>query len=224
MAQSGAGFDTYRNRGIGRVQRSEEKATCDRPACRIGGYLTCNTLYHILNIFEYYTPVVMMLCIFAAAGGERLSVLASEKWKEPEAKRPLSMLKSSAVMLAFMIPILVNKNVCDRHNADYVRTMADNMLNGLPHNAILIAYGDNEVFPIWYDQEVLHKRRDVALIPRDFFIQWASPDGRQIDNWCIQRIELQHPETNAAAFMRRSEIDPDYAMWPARSGISSEPP
>lgn len=175
------------------------------------GYLICNTLYRILNIFEYYTPVVLMLSVLAAAGGQRLTDRARAVFSASKAHRPIRLAQTGALALAALAPLLANWQSCNRSRADDMRTLAQNVLYSLPQNALLVGYGDNSVFPLWYAQEVLHIRRDVVVLPRDFFIQWASPEGREIDRWCIDRIAKEHPETNIPAYMARAAVDPEYA-------------
>ena len=41
---------------------------------------------------------------------------------------------------------------------------ANHILDSLPPHAVMIAIGDNDTYPIWYLQEVEHKRPDVVVV------------------------------------------------------------
>ncbi|MCH2042939.1 MAG: hypothetical protein MK212_02270 [Saprospiraceae bacterium] len=53
------------------------------------------------------------------------------------------------------------------NKADYpaaMVAMAKNYLSSCPQNAILITYGDNDTYPLWYVQEKLEFRKDVIVL------------------------------------------------------------
>ncbi|MDR3710029.1 MAG: DUF2723 domain-containing protein [Capsulimonadaceae bacterium] len=177
----------------------------------IAGYLICNTLYHILNIFEYYTPPILMLAVLAGVGGQAATDWLRSRLGTPDARRPIDLLQGGAVILALLAPVLLNWHACNRRGVTCMRTVAENILVTLPPNAVLIAFGDNNVFPLWYAQEVLHERQDVTVIPRDFFLSWSRAVGRETDSWCIMRIQREHPETGVSAMLARCAHDPAYA-------------
>ncbi len=47
---------------------------------------------------------------------------------------------------------------------DVVLNFAKNILNGAEQNAIIFTFGDNDTYPLWYAQEKLGVRKDVAVI------------------------------------------------------------
>jgi hypothetical protein len=51
----------------------------------------------------------------------------------------------------------------DRHNCHSVNDISLNHLQSCDHGAILISYGDNDTFPLWYLQQVEKRRTDVTL-------------------------------------------------------------
>lgn len=52
----------------------------------------------------------------------------------------------------------------DRSGRSATLDFAENLLNSLDDDAILFVDGDNYIFPLWYAQEVMGVRRDVAVI------------------------------------------------------------
>lgn len=71
---------------------------------------------------------------------------------------------SGAIALA--VPIIMCNQNWDDHDRSNRYTSVDfgyNMLIGCAPNAILFTYGDNDTFPLWYNQEVEGVRRDVRV-------------------------------------------------------------
>ena len=67
----------------------------------------------------------------------------------------------------FSVPMLMAKqgwNDHDRSNRYPARDFARNYLNSCDENAILITYGDNDTFPLWYVQEVEGVRTDIRVL------------------------------------------------------------
>jgi hypothetical protein len=62
---------------------------------------------------------------------------------------------------------------------DYSR----DLLQGLPRNSTLLASGGNDAFPIWYEQGIYDRRRDVALV-----------DVPLISGWYLKQLRSQVPE------------------------------
>jgi hypothetical protein len=174
------------------------------------GYLACNTMYHILNIFEYYTTTVLMLSVAAAVGADFVFTSVRER-AASDGVRAGSILGSAAVALTCIAPIVLHWTECDRSDASYMRGLAQNTLRSVPQDAIVIAAGDNNVFPLWYVQEVLRERPDVAVIPRQTFDKWTTPVDRELTRWMAERLQRQHPAINALDLMDRAARDAGYA-------------
>jgi len=73
-------------------------------------------------------------------------------------------IASGAVCLT--VPIIMCNQNWDDHNRSGRYTSVDfgyNMLIGCAPNAVLFTYGDNDTFPLWYNQEVEGVRQDVRV-------------------------------------------------------------
>lgn len=76
-------------------------------------------------------------------------------------------LKSYAGLLAAAIPIALNWPVVDRRvepDASLPREFASTLLDPLPSRAVLFVSGDNDTYPLWYEQQVEARRRDVTVV------------------------------------------------------------
>lgn len=72
-----------------------------------------------------------------------------------------------ATVLGLSIPTVLavqNWDDHDRSGRTIARDMGVNYLTNLPKDAILINYGDNDTFPVWFAQEVLGERLDVRVM------------------------------------------------------------
>jgi hypothetical protein len=73
---------------------------------------------------------------------------------------------SPSILFFLGVPVLmITQNYDDHNRADRYtsRDIASNYLNSCDKNAILLTYGDNDSFPLWYAQEVEGIRTDVRV-------------------------------------------------------------
>jgi len=62
------------------------------------------------------------------------------------------------------LPLINNFKTHDRRGFELPREYAANLLVALEPNAILLTYGDNDTFPLWYLQLVEGFRPDVRVV------------------------------------------------------------
>lgn len=94
-------------------------------------------------------------CLWIGAGA--VAVVASVR---------RSAAKVVAVPLLFGVPLLMacqNWSDHDRSHRYIARDTASNILNSCENNAILLTWGDNDTFPLWYVQQVEGCRTDVQV-------------------------------------------------------------
>ena len=124
----------------------------------------------------------------AAALGHLLSSVAGEKSRK---------LSTAAVVVALLfsasVPtVLAAENWDDHDRSDryYTRDLGLNYLNTAPQNAILLNYGDNDTFPLWYCQEVEGVRPDVRVMNTSYL-------GGE---WYIDEMKLAANESEGVPF------------------------
>ena len=73
----------------------------------------------------------------------------------------------SAIVMSLSVPTILaaeNWDDHDRSGRTMARDIGWNYLQSLPNNAIVINYGDNDTFPLWFNQEVDGVRPDVRIM------------------------------------------------------------
>ncbi len=81
--------------------------------------------------------------------------------------RDAKLTAALATVIALGVPTLLaaeNWDDHDRSGRTMARDIGWNYLQSLPENAIVINYGDNDTFPLWYNQEVDGVRTDVRIM------------------------------------------------------------
>ena len=99
-------------------------------------------------------------------------------------KNRTTALIASAVCLS--IPAVLaaeNWDDHDRSGRTYARDVGYNYLMSVPQNAIVINYGDNDTFPLWYNQEVDGVRTDVRIMNSSYLSgDWYIDEMRTAAN------------------------------------------
>jgi hypothetical protein len=118
-----------------------------------------NQCYHILDIAGYYLPVWMVAAALLAVTLDQAPRLA------PRAM-PGALL--AGVLTAAIVGAQVQRNwvACDLSRATWVRDTARYKLEAAAPNGVLITDSLEDLFPIWYVQDVLKLRPDVAVVNR----------------------------------------------------------
>ena len=82
-------------------------------------------------------------------------------------RRNAKVAATSATVIALIVPAILaaeNWDDHDRSGRTMARDIGWNYLQSMPKNAIVINYGDNDTFPLWYNQEVDGVRTDVRIM------------------------------------------------------------
>lgn len=94
----------------------------------------------------------------------------------------------SAVLLAAVPLLMIAENYDDHDRSDRytARDIASNYLSSCDENAILLTYGDNDSFPLWYIQDVEGFRTDVRVanlsyLQSGFYIETMSRKAFESD-------------------------------------------
>ena len=107
---------------------------------------------------------VVSFVVWGLWAGIGLTALA-RRWigARPVFSRPLA----AAVLSVALVPLALNWNAASRRGGKDARLAADfayDLLNTVPPYGILVTYGDNDTFPLWWAQEVAGIRRDVTIV------------------------------------------------------------
>ena len=74
---------------------------------------------------------------------------------------------AATILCVLAVPVLMGSQEWDDHDRSkktIARDLAIDYLESCPQNAVLISFGDNDTYPLWYAQEVEGIRRDVRVI------------------------------------------------------------
>lgn len=129
----------------------------------------------VRNRDYFFTPAFLFFAILLSiAFGIALTKIKSIK-----------MQKTTVLILMFawVVPFAGNFNSNNRSNDFTAHDFAMNVLKSIPQNGILITYGDNDTFPLWYMQMVEKYRKDVIIINENL----------SHSKWYKEQILEQHP-------------------------------
>ncbi len=97
-----------------------------------------------------------------------LAVAAVYSWISEKLDGKSDVAAASAVTVVLLgVPVLMGAENWDDHDRSNRYTaveVAENYLNSVGENGILITHGDNDTFPLWYAQEVENVRPDVRIV------------------------------------------------------------
>lgn len=129
---------------------------------------------------------------------------------------------AAAVICMLAVPVLmasVEWDDHDRSNKTLARDLAINYLESCAPNAIVITFGDNDTYPLWYAQEVEGIRPDIrvinsSLLGTDWYInqlRYTLNESKPIDPiWTKEQIA--GPTRDIIYYAPRPGIDPNQPM------------
>ncbi|MBE6214037.1 MAG: DUF2723 domain-containing protein [Rikenellaceae bacterium] len=95
-------------------------------------------------------------------------------------------IAATATAICLAVPAVLateNWDDHDRSGRTYARDVGYNYLMSVPKNAIVINYGDNDTFPLWYNQEVDGVRPDVRIMNSSYLSgDWYIDEMRTAAN------------------------------------------
>jgi len=83
---------------------------------------------------------------------------------------------ATPVLLVAFVPLVGNLHQASRRGVNTTIAFAHDLLNSVEPYGVLVTYGDNDTFPLWYAQEVEGVRRDVtvavlSLLNTDWYVR-----------------------------------------------------
>ncbi|MGH7532663.1 MAG: glycosyltransferase family 117 protein, partial [Gemmatimonadales bacterium] len=105
---------------------------------------------------------VVSFLVWGCWAGLQLMRLAAHWWSRQRAWRVAGGVAATCALL----PLALNWPVADRRGPDrtLARDLAWDLLNSVGPYGVLVTYGDNDTFPLWYLQEVEGVRQDVTVV------------------------------------------------------------
>ena len=79
-------------------------------------------------------------------------------------QRPDALRLAMPVLMIALIPLALNAHSASRAGQTFTRDFANDLLDSVGPNGILITSGDNDTFPLWFAQDVEGYRPDVTVI------------------------------------------------------------
>jgi hypothetical protein len=118
-----------------------------------------------------------------------------------ERERPgLAWAATGPILLVAFIPLFGNRLTAPRAGERLARDFAYDLLQSVEPHGILITAGDNDLFPLWYAQEVEGIRRDVTVLNQSLMnTTWHV---KQVIRRPLEDFDLE----NAAAPYRDMEV------------------
>lgn len=153
--------------------------------------------YQILDIEPYYIPVYLSF-IFFVGNGLKEAILTL-KTHIPK----LFILPVALPCLFSFIPFLLNyRTLAPRKEDFYAYFYAKNIVETVEDNALIVTFGDNDIFPLWYWLFVEKVKPNVIVFGSNFL---TSP-------W--YKVFFQNPKFNKPLSVRFSKtIYPSYEKW-----------
>ena len=135
-----------------------------------------------------YAGSFYAFCIWIGLGVLALYELLSKAM--PKSGKAMAI---AATVVGLAVPAILaaeNWDDHDRSGRTMARDIGWNYLQSLPENAIIINYGDNDTFPLWYNQEVDGVRTDVRIMNSSYL-------GGE---WYIDQMKTRANEAAAVPF------------------------
>jgi hypothetical protein len=129
----------------------------------------------------------------AAVIEHRTQKLGTETVELPTTR---AWVTTSPMLLLAFVPLFANWQSASRHGQTDTADFAVDLLNSVEPYGVLVTVGDNDTFPLWYAQEVMHVRRDVLIANTSLLnTDWY---GRQM----IRRPVYDYDEAKGPAVYR----------------------
>ncbi len=135
-----------------------------------------------------YAGAFYAYCIWVGLGAMWLSEALARLFKRQTAQAAIL-----ATALCSCVPLILATQNWDDHDRSRryaARDIGYNYLNATLPNSILVTYGDNDAFPLWYNQEVEGVRTDVRIMN----MMYLSAD------WYVDQMRVRSNESDPVPF------------------------
>ena len=138
-----------------------------KPGFSLGYNWFPNFANHEVRERDYFFVVSFVVWGMWAGRGIALFAARAARALRSQAPGPRSLVAGAVLSAAVLLPIGSNWGAATRTRppiAMLAHDVAYDLLNSMPPYGILITYGDNDTFPLWYAQEVEGIRPDVTVV------------------------------------------------------------
>jgi len=120
-------------------------------------------VYSIPDIEGYFFPshVVAVVCLFVA-------LTALHQWTETHLLAGRSDVLAALFLALPIAAWLQGRPLCDRSYYDAAERYGREVMDRLPADAMILTGFDYDIEPLWYQQIVEHRRRDVVVLGTNF--------------------------------------------------------
>lgn len=150
-------------------------------------------------LYRYFLPsyLVMTLCLGLAF--ESIRRVLDRAWAAPRPARALFLLIAALALLN--LGAHAGRN--DRGRDLIVRDYATNVLDSVPHGAVLLSTGDAVSGTLLYLREALGMRRDIILEDKSYLTRpwYASKVQERYKDWGLDGYSSIEPEKKVDAFI-----------------------
>ena len=142
---------------------------------------------------------------------------------------------TAGALCLLAVPVLMASQEWDDHdrsNKTLARDLAKDYLESCAPNAILITFGDNDTYPLWFAQEVLGIRKDIrvinsSLLGTDWYInqlRYKVNDSDPIDPiWSASQIEGSNLDVVYSPEMIYGNNPTYLNKYRTKAGITTDP-
>lgn len=129
-----------------------------------------------IAIQTYYLPVQMLLAIGAGCG----LALAAERLGSMHRRLPAALAAAALLWIGWRGAATAKAAARDRHY--YAFDFAHALLKSVEPGAIFAAFGDYDLFPLWYVHRLRGERPDVILVNSNFITApWAKSERKRVE-------------------------------------------
>ncbi len=106
-------------------------------------------------------------------------------WLETAHEMRLGLAKAGPVLALAFIPMVFNWSWASRAKDHTAGDWAYNLLMSVEPYGVLFTNGDNDTFPLWYEQEVKGVRRDVTVLVTSYLnTPWYAKQAKHLTRPC----------------------------------------
>ena len=142
----------------------------------------CAGVFYCINfslsgiaVRTYYIPTFLFFSVMVSAGMAQVASLVGGRWK----KMAIPALAILGIWTGW--EALAHRFESDRSRHYFAWDFSRSILNSIDPDSLLIAYGDYDLFPLWYTHDVAGVKPNVVVVNANFLpADWAKDERHRI--------------------------------------------